>query len=241
MLGALNGHAQAVVESAPEAALADADELERDSVFMAPQAEVIRTSVCAMRGEVEGRARHRARAETLAFRGGMSWSATVLLVVRTLHLVEEAKRLCERKLQALTEPRDEQCYGHQLLSQQLALAEAALGNLPRARALLARQLELLTPSGSPLRLGLVERDLADVALLARDRAAFEHHFAAVDAHFRGTRSPALFQLRDALLNRAAVAGVREPALSTATLRDGLDGETELVGRGLETDLELPAR
>ncbi|MET0344196.1 MAG: protein kinase [Polyangiales bacterium] len=81
-LGCLNGRAQAEASETSSAALALADELERGDPFFGPHAECARMTYYGHRGEQKKAEAHRARAELLALRGGSSWSAVTVLMVR---------------------------------------------------------------------------------------------------------------------------------------------------------------
>jgi len=81
-LGALNGRAQAEVNSGTPNVLELADELGRGDPFFAPHAECARMAYYANRGDMATAAVHRARAEMLALQGGVSWSAVTILTVR---------------------------------------------------------------------------------------------------------------------------------------------------------------
>ncbi|MET0344106.1 MAG: protein kinase [Polyangiales bacterium] len=80
--GCLHGQAQALVTDCSPEALVVADELSTRSPFYAPHVEGIRMAYHAYRGEAETAAVHRERAEELAFRGGTSWSATGIIILR---------------------------------------------------------------------------------------------------------------------------------------------------------------
>lgn len=108
----------------------------------------------------------------------------------------------------------------------LATAEAQLGNSARAIELLDHCFARDDAHGNPLLLGTLHRERAHVAALAGDRAAFAHHFAAMNAHFRATENPCLVQQCEALSAQAIQLGACEPAPSheQGTL-DALDGQT----------------
>ncbi|HEX5660051.1 MAG TPA: protein kinase [Polyangiales bacterium] len=310
-LGCFHGRGECALQMSVGDPLKDADELD-ESAFLAPHAEVIRAVHYAHHGDVESARAHRTRAETLAFRGGVSWSAMALLGTQMMHasvLSEDelglrqavatlerfadlsrgmqlhvevgraallrhagrgeralpiwerivtpensdysgygevhawyarqvrelgdaarAKEICERGLASVPAEERDVTTAHQLLCQQLALCEAALGNLARGRQLLEQLRALLEPLANPLRLGLLERDLADVACLDEDRELFRQHFDAVEERCRSTRNPALFWIRDALATRATRAGMYVPGFHAPVVAldedDGLDGSTE---------------
>jgi hypothetical protein len=74
---------------------------------------------------------------------------------------------------------------------ELARAEAGLGNLPVAEAQLRALLERHGPGGNLLTLGALHEALAELALLAGDKAAFVQNVDEVGGWFRDTRDPAL--------------------------------------------------
>ncbi|MDB4971963.1 MAG: putative serine/threonine protein kinase [Myxococcaceae bacterium] len=84
VLGSLNGKAHAEIDQGAGETLRLADELERRSPFFAPHAETLRVVYYAVRGQQQLAEQHRARAETLALRGGVSWTSASVLAVRTL-------------------------------------------------------------------------------------------------------------------------------------------------------------
>jgi hypothetical protein len=140
-----------------------------------------------------------------------SYAFDSTLMARALSELREharAKAVCERVIS------DEQLgrWDSELLAraprQQLALAEAALGNIEVARAILDEQVALALPLDNPLALGSLARDRARVALLAQDRAQFDREFEAMSAYYRATENPWLVQQCEALHGLAVQAGVR---------------------------------
>jgi RecA/RadA recombinase len=119
-----------------------------------------------------------------------------------------AKATCEAVLGALADDDFTFLSYRTVLEQQLALAEATLGNGQRAANLLDALVMRHAATRNPLLLGSLERDRAHVALLARDEEAFERSFAAMQAWFRATQTPCLIQQCDLMLARAVRAGVR---------------------------------
>lgn len=81
--GCLLGKAQALVSNGDPRAMDAASELVR-TPFFAPHAETVRTIHHLYRGEAGEAATCRARAETLAFRGGVSWALMGMLSVRVI-------------------------------------------------------------------------------------------------------------------------------------------------------------
>jgi tRNA A-37 threonylcarbamoyl transferase component Bud32/tetratricopeptide (TPR) repeat protein len=120
--------------------------------------------------------------------------------------VQEAKAVCEEAIKVRSE-QGALAYALRVPTQQLALAEARLGDFATAK----QRLEDLSPavalSESPLSIGSLRRDQARIALLERDAAAFEHHFAAMLEAFRKTRNNLLIQQCRRLLAEAEKWGV----------------------------------
>ncbi len=110
---------------------------------------------------------------------------------------------------------------------QLVRAEVGLGNHEQARALMLTQLENADARNNPLELGIVHRELASIALAARDIGAFDRHLALMTAHFRATQHPNLTRQRELLLARAVSAGIKESPTGTWTASSelGLDSAT----------------
>jgi hypothetical protein len=88
------------------------------------------------------------------------------------------------------------------LLQQLALTDAALGDVVGSAQRLDQLIEQLVPFDNPLWSGGAHRDRAKVALFARDLAAFEHHAREMRQWFQKTRNPSLLQ-QCVLLQKAA--------------------------------------
>jgi hypothetical protein len=145
-----------------------------------------------------------------------------------------AKALCEEVIDGERQGR----WDSEILSraprQQLALTEAALGNIETARAILDAQVALAQPLDNPLALGSLARDHARVALLATDRPYFEQQFESMSVYFRATENPWLVQQCEALHNQAVQAGLlpREAlggwrsAAAHARRQELLAGETQ---------------
>ncbi len=138
-----------------------------------------------------------------------SYAFDATLMARALSELGEharAKALCEQVLRR-------ERLGHwdsELLAraprQQLALAEAALGNIETARTLLDEQVALALPLDNPLALGSLARDRARVALIARDEAQFERQFNVMSAYYWETQNPWLVQQCEALRGLAVQSG-----------------------------------
>lgn len=142
---------------------------------------------------------------------------------------EQAKALCERVLAARDEAVSLPLAGNRpFVEQQLALAEATLGNVSRGAALLEAQLSHFAATATPLLLGELHRDRARVALLARDEDAFDRHFREMQLHFGATGNPWLVQQCDALLTRAVRAGML-PAIPARELSAITDSSTDMDG------------
>lgn len=111
---------------------------------------------------------------------------------------------------------------------QLAVAEAGRGDFAQANERLARALERAGRTGNPLELGNLERQCAWVALLARERAAFEEHLQRMGDHYRATGNPTLIQQCEVLFAEGVRRGLVTPASSErASAFDDLDGATVL--------------
>jgi tetratricopeptide (TPR) repeat protein len=98
-------------------------------------------------------------------------------------------------------------YALRIAEQQLALAEAKLGNLAAGKERLAQLLEVVTEHEAPLPIGSVCRDQARIALMEGDASAFDRHFSAMVTAFRQTKNPALIQQCRRLLAKAEKLGV----------------------------------
>jgi hypothetical protein len=126
-------------------------------------------------------------------------------LVRTGRL-PEAKRVCEGTIKIRSEQGSSR-YALRIPLQQLALAEAKLGNLALGKRVLSELLDLATESNAPLPIGAVCRDQARIALMEGDAPAFEQHFAAMLAAFRGTKNALLIQQCRRLLAAAERRGL----------------------------------
>jgi hypothetical protein len=118
---------------------------------------------------------------------------------------------------------------------QLARAEAGLGHLELAREQLAKRLAEAEVRNNPLELGALERELARVAIAARDRVAFEVHCQAMMVHFQSTQQFNLMRQREELWARAVASALCSPpsmhgALAVASDADPLEGETQVESR-----------
>lgn len=308
----LHGRGQALVTDAAPEALTLADQLQERSTFFAPHAEGIRMTYYLNRGETQEAAVHRERAESLAFRGGTSWSAIGTLIFRMLqahivtgdvvglvHAMADLKRYGSgaphlEALYELTAAHLEQLQGHperalpiyervfagphavnlpsypfersleaqarsalgdfvgaralclQLIDEtaasgrdgaqifisvraQLALAEAGLGHFAEAVAALEPCFVRADRYDNPCSIGGVHRVRAIVAAMARDKAAFDEHFAAMSERYRATKNPWLLQQCDAVRARGVECGVAAPLAKTGSDGgDDLDGSTAMV-------------
>jgi tetratricopeptide (TPR) repeat protein len=123
----------------------------------------------------------------------------------------DAKRVCEQTLASFGP--HEALYVKKGLYQQIALSEAAEGNVEQAARILDDMIAQLARFQNPLWSGLAHRDRAKVALVAQDQAAFEHHAKAMATCFGSTKTPALIQQCDQLqaAARAQARGARRTA------------------------------
>jgi hypothetical protein len=106
-----------------------------------------------------------------------------------------------------------------VVEQQLALADAQLGNCDGAAARLETLLDEVEASSNPLLIGSLHRHRAHVALIARDAAAFERHLSAMARWFRATKNPALIQQCERFASEGLKAGLSVPWLNTLELLD----------------------
>jgi tRNA A-37 threonylcarbamoyl transferase component Bud32 len=315
--GALHARAHCEIEQPNRIALTLADELERASPFFAPHAETIRVLFHATRGDRDTAEHHRARAERLALRGGVSWTAASILAVRSLELnavtaetssierslselerlsklepalakhrelararlalmrgqpqaahdiiaavigsahesadaylvlrpayaealnrlgrFAEAKAQCLIVLDGMSEAQQKFSSALRLPFIQLARAEIGLGNLEQARALLQQRMSNAEQRNNPLELGALSRELALLAIHARDEPAFEQHTEAMLAFYQATQQPGLARQRDELWALATEAGLCDrPSMSLARANtsafDEADGATVVEPR-----------
>jgi ATP/maltotriose-dependent transcriptional regulator MalT len=119
---------------------------------------------------------------------------------------EQAKAICEAAIKLRTE-QGANPYTLRITTQQLAIAEAKLGNFARAKALLAELLPAVEKSQAPLPIGALRRDQARIALMEADASAFDAHFASMLAAFRKTENQVLIQQCRRLLAEAEKSGL----------------------------------
>jgi tetratricopeptide (TPR) repeat protein len=119
---------------------------------------------------------------------------------------EQAKAVCMEVIETNTQS-DQDTLVLVAGMEQLALTEAALGNYPRALALLDEIEPHMHASGSLLVIGSLHRDRAQIALQTRDAAAFDAHFEQMLAVYRPTKNPALIQQCRKLLAQAEASGL----------------------------------
>jgi len=164
-----------------------------------------------------------------------AWMAAVAQFADTLNAAgkhERALALCRTAFDTVKDDDPELYMFHDSVRRQHALAEAGLGRVAEAAALLDALIVELAPRQNPLQSGLAKRDRAEVALLAGDRAGFENHFAKMDQCFRATANPALVAQSDRLHSKGVAAGFlqAESAAEVAKLTADLKGRTAGVER-----------
>jgi tetratricopeptide (TPR) repeat protein len=140
---------------------------------------------------------------------------------------ERAKRVCTELLSQSAELAMDDVTT-MLPRQQIALSDARLGDVLGAAEQLDALIQAVAQLDNPLQRGLLHRERARVAVVAKDRLAFDQHFGAMKSHFAATRNPSLIQLADALVAEATQAGIRvDPSRSLVPPppADGLDGST----------------
>jgi hypothetical protein len=140
----------------------------------------------------------------------IGWSTSMgslAFVYNVLGRHEEARRVCEDTL-ALLEPGDRAFVALNLrVELQLARAEAGLGAVDAAVARLQTLAECHGKNGGCVTMGLIHTALADMAILRRDRDAFEQHATEVESLYYPTKNPALVGQASRLRLRARFAGI----------------------------------
>jgi hypothetical protein len=136
----------------------------------------------------------------------------------------QVRALCQRVLGGASAD-GEGGLSARLLTRQLAVAEARLGEHARARALMLAQLASPQVRDNPLELGSAHRECATIAIITGARDDFEQHLAEMGTAFRATRNPALIRQCEQLIAQAVRAGLRAPTPSMLPPRDALDGST----------------
>lgn len=147
---------------------------------------------------------------------------------------EEAKVHCQRAVFGLSAAQLSFSSAVRMPHIQLARAEAGLGNLELAREQLIKRLGEAELRNNPLELGALERELARLAIVARDRVAFEVHCQAMMVHFQSTQQFNLMRQREELWARAVAVGLCSPPSMHGALAvgaaDPLEGETQVESR-----------
>ncbi len=145
--------------------------------------------------------------------------------------LEEAKRVCLEVHQQFSP--DEVRLLVRAPLQQLALIALQEGDFEGARARLQQLLTELSHYDNPLWTGSAHRDLARVALAARDMQAFQTHARAMSSCFRATQNPLLIQQCE-LLQAEADAQLK-PVRALAPARAFSDNELDELSTAIETD------
>jgi hypothetical protein len=142
-------------------------------------------------------------AEPRAF---MGWGRSMGHWAEALNMLgrhEDARRLCERALAALSE--DDRWFVRMFLGIeiQLAMADAGLGRQAEA----VKQLETLIAKhvtrGGPVTMGRLHFARATIALECGERTAFEEHLREVGRWFRPTKAPSLIARFEQLAKQGA--------------------------------------
>jgi tetratricopeptide (TPR) repeat protein len=141
----------------------------------------------------------------------------------------EAKRVCEQTLADLGP--DEFMYNRKAAIQQLALTEAALGDVQGAVVRLDAVIDQIAPHANPLWNGSAHRDRAKVALFAGDRASFEKHASAMGEFFKATRNASLIQqaeqFRKVTINTRGVHALDDAAIAFETAQSRMVSQDAL--------------
>jgi Protein kinase domain/AAA ATPase domain len=141
----------------------------------------------------------------------------------------DARLCCERALAELTDADRSYVSLFLELELQMALADAGLDDFDAAFRRLDGLLELHTPSGHPLALGLLHEARARVAYRAGRKREYHYHLAKMEAWLRPTGTPALIAKceRVAELQHPQETARQRPV--TSARAEGLETiETELV-------------
>lgn len=131
-----------------------------------------------------------------------------------------------------------------LVLQQLALAEARLGEIDAAKARIANCVATITADDSPLLIGSLYRDAALVALCERNVADFNRHLEAMSRTFRATRNPWLIRQCEQLAAHAQHEGIPvgldlpKSGISGEQLHTALFGTSD-VGSGAVQTTSMP--
>lgn len=133
--------------------------------------------------------------------------------------VKEARALCIELLQGSAA--NEALGYRRVVVQQLAEMETALGETESARARLEELLARVSASDNPAWLGGIHRELARVALRARNLEAFQAHAQSCADYYSATRNPALIQQVEQLHSEAA-ALLAPKVVPQALMSDELD-------------------
>lgn len=105
----------------------------------------------------------------------------------------EARDVCLQALAARADDAPTYLFLSRVPQQQLAIAEAQLGEHAAAAARLDALLAQPEPTDNPLLRGVLHRDRAHLALLAGDHATFEAQLRAMVRLFRESQNPALIR------------------------------------------------
>lgn len=120
---------------------------------------------------------------------------------------EDARQACLRALALAPDTDGRSDLRYHIALQELAIAEAHLGEFEAAERRLEGCLAQLGAVDSPMLVGSLHRDCAQVALLARDEAKFRAHLEAMSEHYRKTRNPWLIRQCEQLAQEARRAGL----------------------------------
>jgi tetratricopeptide (TPR) repeat protein len=119
---------------------------------------------------------------------------------------ELAKQACLKALQLAPDDGSGDLR-YNIALQQLAIVEAQLGDFAAAERRLEGCLAQLGAVDSPMLVGSLHRDCAQVALLARDEGKFASHLEAMSEHYRKTHNPWLIRQCEQLAQEGRRAGL----------------------------------
>jgi tetratricopeptide (TPR) repeat protein len=139
---------------------------------------------------------------------------------------DEALARVERALASVGAAKHDFPLAYQQLEREAAVAQASLGRHAEAAARLDALLDRFGDADHPLLVGLLHRDRARVAALAKDRDAFFLHADEARVRFRTTKNPALM----ARVRKLAELGKSSGLEADSGVEDGgeLSDDVDLV-------------
>lgn len=215
------------------------NELERFSLI-APKLRIIKAIAEAWLEHLRGKP-ERALAlfervlQTAEARQLSSWRVDRTLYATVLNAAGRHARAREVCLELLGDPPNEQNRAARGALPQLALAEAGLGRLEVATERMRRFIAQIQPTNNALLLGNAHRDGARIAVLAQDKASYEHHFEEMKRHYGASQNPSLIQQIEVSAAVAQRSGLTSSGRIVHSLSAMDDFESKTVIEALERD------